>query len=288
MSVAGLVRRRGIGRLPGLGNRFVAALTTGRGLLGSAIVLVVAGVGLLGPVFLALDPKTQSLDSLTPPGPGHPLGTDELGRDLLARLIYGIRVDILIAVVAAPVGAIIGTVIGLLGTTRGYLDTIVQRTFDVLYAFPGIFLAVSVAVILGPGLFAIIVTSILYSIPDFGRQIRNQVFALRSREFVTASEVVGASQARILFAHILPNAVDVLMVQLALSMSFAVFAEGGLSFIGLGIQLPDPSLGNMLFGSLIYMSSNPNYVLAPIVPITLLVVGFNLMGDGLNKAVLRR
>ncbi len=276
------------GRRVAARSRYLIALSSGRGLLGAILVAVVAGSGIFAPLFLGLDPTTQSRDSLLPPSPGHLLGTDELGRDLFARVVHGIRVDILIALIAAPLGAILGTIIGLLGTTRGILDTIVQRTFDVLYAFPGIILAVAVTAIFGPGVLAIIITTVLYSIPDFGRQVRNQVFQLRDREFVVASEVVGASSLRILFRHILPNAVDVLVVQLALSMSFAVFAEGGLSFIGLGVQLPEPSLGNLLFGSLIYMSTHLNYVLTPMIPITLLVVGFNLIGDGLNKSLLRR
>jgi len=266
----------------------VVALSSGRGLIGVLLVLVVAGTGVIAPLVLALDPTTQSRDSLLPPSWDHLLGTDELGRDLFARTVAGIRVDVGIALVAAPVGAILGTFIGLLGTMRQSVDTMVQRTFDVLYAFPGIFLAVAVTAIVGPGVLAIVITTILYGIPDFGRQVRNQVLQLRDREFVVASEVVGASPRRILVQHILPNAVDVLLVQLALSMSFAVFAEGGLSFIGLGVQLPEPSLGNLLFSSLIYMSTHLDYVLAPMIPITLLVIGFNLIGDGLTMSLLRR
>ncbi len=248
---------------------------------------VVVVAGWLGPVLVTASPTFQTPDSLMPPSPQHLLGTDHLGRDLLSRVVSGIRVDLAVALIAAPIGAILGTAIGLLATVRSPIDTTVQRLFDVLFAFPGFILGVSLAAILRPGAVAIGITIILLSAPRFGRQIRNLVVQLRTREFVLASELIGASKSRILFRRILPNAIDVLIVQLALTMSVAVFVEGGLSFLGVGIQAPQPSLGSLLNQSLPYLSTVPTYAVAPMVPITLLVVGFSLISDGLNRGLLR-
>lgn len=268
-------------------NRYLRALIHGRALLGAVLLLTVLVVGLLGPLVVPGDPNLQTADSLRPPSAGHLMGTDELGRDIMPRVISGIRIDLALAFVVVPIGAALGTIVGLLASARRFIDTALQRLFDVMFAFPGFILAVLIVSIVGPGVLAIAVTIVIFSVPEYGRQVRNLVISIREREFVLASQVVGASTTRILFRHILPNIMDILIVQLALSMSTAVFVEGGLSFVGLGIQSPQASLGSVLNRALIYITSDPSYVLAPIIPISLLVLGFTLIGDGLNRSVLR-
>jgi len=267
--------------------RYVRALVRGRGLVGAAIVVALTAVGLLGPFLTPFDPTQPSSNFLARPGSTHPLGTDEIGRDLLSRVVHGIRVDLLLALVAVPVGAVIGTTVGLLASSHPAADVVAQRIFDVFFAFPGFFIALAIATALTPGVTAIALTIIVFAIPGFGRMTRNQVLLFRGREYVVASRLVGARPFRLLFKHVLPNAADPLVVQLALLMSFAVFIEGGLSFVGFGVQAPQPSLGGLLQRSLPFLATNLNYALSAIVPITALTVGFNLIGDAMNRALLR-
>ncbi|MHB1533599.1 MAG: ABC transporter permease [Acidimicrobiales bacterium] len=269
-------------------NRYVHSLRSARGLIGLGAVGLVTVIGIVGPFVAPFDPNAQGATTLGPPTLQHLLGTDELGRDLLSRVMDGIRVDLILAFVAVPVASVIGVTVGLLISTRRHLDTVVQRVFDVIFGFPGFILAVLLVEIVGEGLLAIVVTIVVFSIPLKGRITRNAVLQVRDREFVVASRVVGASPRRLLYRHVLPNIMDILIVQLALSMSFAVFIEGGLSFVGLGIQPPAPSLGNVLNEALPYLSIDPLYSIVPMVPIVLLIVGFNLIGDALNRGMLRR
>lgn len=268
-------------------SRYLSALLRGRAVAGLSLIGIVAAIGLIGPLLVRINPDLQSAASLTPPSAQHLLGTDELGRDLLSRVVAGIRVDLIIAFVAVPFATVVGVAIGLLASIGRLLDTVVQRVIDVLFAFPGFILAVLISEILSAGVLAIVVAVIVFTIPIKARISRNLALQLRDREYVLASELLGASKPRILFRHLLPNAADVLIVQLALSMSFAVFIEGGLSFVGLGIQLPQPSLGNILNGALPYLSVASIYAIAPMIPITMLIVGFNLIGDGLNRRLLK-
>lgn len=269
------------------GGRYLRSLFRGRALVGVCLVGVVAAIGIVGPVLLHTDPNFQTADSLASPSVPHLLGTDELGRDLLSRVVAGIRVDLLVAFVAVPLATVLGVAIGLVASSNPVADVLVQRATDVLFAFPGFILAVLISELLSAGVLAIMVAVIVFTIPIKARISRNTVLQLRDREFVLASELVGATQRRVLFRHLLPNAADVLIVQLVLSMSFAVFIEGGLSFVGLGIQLPQPSLGNILNGALPFLSVAPVYAVAPMIPITLMIIGFNLVGDGLNRGLLR-
>jgi peptide/nickel transport system permease protein len=257
--------------------------TTGLMLLG---LLLLAGV--LAPVLAPYAPNAQSAAALAGPSSQHLLGTDELGRDVLSRILYGIREDALAIFVAVPIGAVAGIGLGLLSGLARWLDTVLQRLFDIMLAFTALIAGVTVASIIGPGLMTVMVTIAVVNVPLFGRLTRTAVLSLRHRDFVVAAGIVGASPRRVLLRHVLPNGIDPLIVQLALSLSLAVFIEGAMSFIGLGVLLPQPSLGNMLQRSVNYLDRNAFYALGPMIVVTLLVLAFQLVADGLTAKLLRR
>lgn len=255
---------------------------------GLVILAVLLLAGLLAPLIAPYVPNAQTDQALAGPGDGHLLGTDELGRDVFSRMLYGIREDALAILVAVPIGALAGVALGLLSGLARWLDTILQRLFDVMLAFTALIAGVTVASIIGPGLTAVMVTIVVVNIPLFGRLTRTAVLSLRHRDYVVAAEVIGMSPRRVLLRHVLPNGVDPLIVQLALSVSMAVFIEGAMSFIGLGVLLPQPSLGNMLQESVNYLGKNPYYALGPMLAVILLVMGCQLVADGLTRKLLRR
>jgi peptide/nickel transport system permease protein len=208
---------------------------------------------------------------------------------VFSRVLYGIRQDVLVAGVAVPLGALVGTVLGLLCGLHRTVDSIIQRIFDVMLAFTALVLGVAVsATKIGPGQMAIMVTVALVNVPMFGRLTRSAVQAQRGRDYVVAAEVIGAGRPRVLLRHILPNTLDALIVQAALSLSMAVFIEGAMSFVGIGIRPPEPSLGALLRTSTNFLDQNQWYALGPIIVVTALVLGFNLIADGLNRGLLRR
>jgi peptide/nickel transport system permease protein len=272
--------------------------TSGAGLLrgvrspeaiaGLAVVAVIFAAGLLAPLIAPHSPYAQTVDTFASPSGAHWLGTDEYGRDLFSRVLYGIRQDVLVGVLAVPAGAVAGTVLGLIGTVRGWLDTVIQRVFDVTLAFTSLVMGVTVAAVIGPGRPAVLLTVGLVNVPLFGRLTRNAVRGLQTRDYVTAARITGVRPLRLLFRHILPNALDALIVQAALSLSLAVFIEGAMSFVGIGVRPPDPSLGSLLRTSITFLDRAPTYALAPMVVVTALVLAFNLVGDGLNKGLLKR
>lgn len=257
-------------------------------IIGLSIAPVIFAIGALAPLIAPHSPYDQAFDAFLPPSGEHLFGTDEYGRDLFSRVLFGIRQDTIVGLVAVPIGAIVGTLLGLLSGVSRFLDTLLQRAFDVTLAFTGVVMGVTVAAIIGPGLPAVLVTVALVNVPLFGRLTRSAVISQRGRDYVTAARVVGVPPMRVMFRHILPNAVDALIVQAALSLSLAVFLEGAMSFVGIGVRPPDPSLGSLLRTSTTFLAQSPVYALAPMVVVTALVLSFNLIGDGLNKGLLRR
>ncbi|MFB8076840.1 ABC transporter permease [Streptomyces sp. NPDC056013] len=265
-----------------------AALTTARGRTGLALVGLVVLAGLLAPLLAGYGPTDQSGLALAPPGtPGHPLGTDDLGRDLLARLLHGIRADLGIIVVAVPLGAVLGCLLALAAAAHPIADTVVQRTFDLILAFPGLILALAVTAVLGPGRLPVILVVALAEIPVFGRLLRTGILVQRGREYVTAARVGGTSRGRILTRHILPNAADPLVVQIAVSLTVAVFIEGAMSFLGVGVRPPEPTLGAVLSQSMPYLAQAPHFAAGPLVTVTVLVLGLSLTAEALNREIRR-
>ncbi|MCL6450260.1 MAG: ABC transporter permease [Acetobacteraceae bacterium] len=220
---------------------------------------------------------------LAPPGPGHPLGTDQYGRDILSRLMRAAPAAVGTGLGATALGALVGVPLGLLaGYYRGWLDEVAMRLMDGLYAFPFILFALLVVAGLGPGLGNAVFAIGLVGSPVFARLARAEALGLRERQFVEAARAAGARDLTILLRHILPNALPTLAVQASLAFSGAVLAEAALSFLGLGTQPPHPSWGRMLEEAQSYLTISPWPALFPGLAIAVTVLGFNLLGDGLR------
>ncbi|MEV7674551.1 ABC transporter permease [Streptomyces sp. NPDC088752] len=265
-----------------------AALATVRGRTGLVLVGLVVLAGLLAPLLAGHGPTDQSGLTLAGPGtPGHPLGTDDLGRDLLSRLLHGIRADLGIIAIAVPLGALLGCLFALAAAAHPIADTVVQRAFDLILAFPGLILALAITAILGPGRLPVIIVIALAEIPVFGRLLRTGILVQRGREYVTAARVGGSSGGRILTRHVLPNAADPLVVQIAVSLTVAVFIEGAMSFLGVGVRPPEPTLGAVLSQSMPYLAQAPHFAAGPLVTVTALVLGLSLTAEALNREIRR-
>lgn len=247
------------------------------------VLMALVGLMTLLP-FLAPDPFAIHLGKLfSAPSGAHILGTDELGRDVLARLLIGIRLSVFVGVVVVIVSGFIGITVGLLsGYVGGWLDTLIMRITDVFLAFPGILLAIAFASLLGPGVGNVIIALCLMSWVGFARLARAEALRLRHQPFVEAAQVSGATPGRVILRHILPNAAAPLIVEGIFATAGAMIAEAGLSFLGLGVQPPDPSLGAMLREGARYMIVAPHLVLAPGIALMTLVLGLNLIGDRLR------
>lgn len=252
-------------------------------LLGLGLVGLVVLAGVVGPWVISGDPLAQIAGQyLRPPSTAHLLGTDELDRDVLARTLAGVRTTLLIAIVAVPIGAIVGITLGLLSTTSRWTDLLVARVFDVVLAFPAVILAIAVAAVRGPGPVTVIAAVAITEIPLFGRLARTAAMRVLAQPYVESARLAGASPTRILRDHVVPNSAEPLLVQAALSLSLAVFVESALSFLGVGVRPPQPSLGSMLAGGVYSWDANPAYPLGPAVVIVALSLGFLLIARGIG------
>ncbi len=261
-----------------------------RRLAGTIGVLVVGAltlVALAGPALAPFDPTEQALDRmLQPPGPGHLLGTDDLGRDILSRLLYGARVSLGVSVAAVGLAFGLGGLLGLAAGYRGgWFDEILMRVLDGLLAFPAIVLALAITAVLGPSLGHAMIAIAIVGVPGFARLARGQVLTLRSREFVEAARALGARDSRLLARHIVPGMLAPVVVHASLRLAFAIVTEASLSFLGLGTQPPTPSWGAMLNAGREYLEMAPWISLAPGVAIFLTTLGFNLLGDAIRDAL---
>jgi peptide/nickel transport system permease protein len=255
--------------------------------LGLAILATFATCGVLAPLLAPYDPYASDLEkSLRPPGPAHWLGTDELGRDILSRILYGARVSMVIGTIAVGIGVAVGVPVGLFsGYFGGWVDLLSQRAIDVLLAFPSTVLAILMVVILGVGLVNVMVAVGVVSVPTYARLVRAQVLSLKEQEFVEAARALGAGTARIVFRHVLPNTLAVLIVQTTLQVASAILSAAALGFLGLGVQQPTAEWGAMLSTARQYIQLAPHTLLFPGLAIMLTVLGFNLFGDGLRDAL---
>jgi peptide/nickel transport system permease protein len=253
--------------------------------MGVVVVLGLAGAfaGLLSPD----DPRDQTSRILVPPDAAHWLGTDELGRDLLSRVLHGIQVDLIVGVAGVALAGSLGVLAAVLSARWAVADVVLQRVLDVLLAFPSLILAVAVATVLGTGMVSITVAIVLSQTPICCRVVRAGLLAQRDRDYAVAARLSGVKPWRLLLRHLLPTALDPLVVQLVLSLSTAVFLEGGMSFVGIGVRPPDPSLGNILQESVQYLTVRPSFVVGPLLAITALVLGFTVLGDALNSEARR-
>lgn len=261
-----------------------------RNTAGATGMLIVIGsllVALFAPVLQPHDPTHIYRGmNLKPPSQEHLMGTDELGRDLLSRIVSGTRVSVQVGIVAVVIGAVGGVLLGLLSGYMGrVVDAAIMRVMDVLFAFPAILLALATVALLGPNLMNVMIVIGFVYMPRFARVVRASVLSIKELDFVVAAQASGASTPRILFRHVLPNCMAPLIVEVSLGFSRAVLTEATLSFLGLGIQPPDPSLGSMLNASRRFMEIAPWTVVFPAIAIMVLVLGLNLMGDGLRDTL---
>ncbi|PYI53138.1 oligopeptide ABC transporter permease [Paenibacillus flagellatus] len=246
-------------------------------------------LALLAPVIAPYDPAEQDLlNRLKPPSAEHWFGTDDLGRDLLSRVLYGARVSLSVGIFAVVFNVVIGVVVGAVaGYYGGKTDSILMRFVDIMLAFPQFFLLITVVTLLRPSLFNIIVVFVVFGWMGKARLLRSQVMTLKNREFVDAARTMGMSDFRIIFVHILPNAIAPVIVSATLQMGSMILTESSLSFLGLGIQPPHASWGNLLQSaqSLTIMMKAPWFPIIPGSLIFLTIMCFNFIGDGLRSAL---
>ncbi|WP_254701312.1 ABC transporter permease [Neorhizobium galegae] len=218
----------------------------------------------------------------------HFFGTDELGRDLFVRSIYGLRSDLTLVYCAVPVSIVAGTLLGLIGAVSPRLGNFVQRCLDIIVGFPGLILGICVVLVLGAGWTALLVAIVISGLPSFGRLARATLLAQQQREYVIAARTLGVGKWQIMVRHILPNAIDPIIVQGAVFVVSAIFIEAALSIVGLGLQPPEPSLGTLLNNGMRYISRAPTYVLGPTVILILVALAFSMLADALNATVNRK
>jgi peptide/nickel transport system permease protein len=253
-------------------------------LMGSIVVLVMLSIALSAPVLAPYSFKEMHVqDRLKSPDPQYLLGTDEFGRDLLSRIVYGSRVSMAASILAVAIAMLVGTILGCLaGYEGGWFDEITMRIMDMIMAFPYIVLAITLVTILGPGFRNVILIIGILRIPHFARVSRSAVLTLKNEEFVLAAQALGQTKYRVLFRHILPNCLTPLVVVASLAAGTAITAESALSFLGLGIQPPMSSWGTMLADGQKYLFNAPWMATFPGIAITLTVLAYNLVGDGLR------
>ncbi len=259
-----------------------------RAALASAVFvagLVVAAV--LAPHVAPHDPLEQNLGSiLAAPSAAHPLGTDDLGRDVFARLVHGARLSLLASLMAVAIAVVLGVPFGLLsGYLGGLVDDAIMRVSDAIQSIPALVLAMAIAAALGPSLFHVMVAVGVVFAPRFGRLVRGQVLAVREELFVEGARAVGATHTRIVARHVLPNVLSPIIVQISVSLAFALLAETSLSFLGVGIRPPLPSWGADVGRGYRFMRLAPWLVFMPGMTILLTTLAFNFIGDGIRDAV---
>ena len=261
-------------------------------LFGLGLIAVVVAAAMFAPWLAPFAPEQQNFDGLTlegaplPPGGAYLLGTDLLGRDLFSRLLYGARTSLLIGVLANGVALLIGTLVGLTaGYFRGWIGGALMRFTDLMMAFPALLLAICLAAILSPSLWIVAMVIALVNWVQVARVIYTETTSLATRDFIAAERTLGAGTGRILFRHILPHLVPTIIVWGTLGISTSVLLEATLSFLGVGVQPPTPSWGNIVFENQTYFQSAPWLVFLPGAAILVLALAFNLVGDALRDVL---
>lgn len=255
--------------------------------LGLVIILSLALIAILAPLISPYEPtKIDVHNVLSPPSKAHPLGTDELGRDLLSRMIWGSRASLKVGFIAVGIAITIGIIIGAFaGYYGGKIDALLMRFVDIMLAFPTFFLILAVIAIIEPSISTIMIVIGLTGWMDVARLVRAEFLTLKERDFILAAKAIGASDLRIIFRHILPNALSPVFVAATFGIAGAILIESGLSFLGLGVQPPEPSWGNIL------TSGKDNITVAwwlslfPGIAILITVLSYNLVGEGLRDAL---
>jgi ABC-type dipeptide/oligopeptide/nickel transport system permease subunit len=282
--------------LPGLTSQRSRSLTRMRvnrllqrklAIIGAAIIIVEVVAAIFGSRLVPYDPMAPDFVAiLQPPSAAHWLGTDDLGRDILSRLLTGARYSLLISVASVTLAMIAGVFLGILsGYIGGAIDEVLMRILDSFMALPSLVLALAIAAALGPGLANAMLAIAVAAVPTYARLVRGQTLSIKENEYILAARSTGVGSWRIVGRHILPNTLGPVIVQASLGLGFAIITESSLSFIGLGIQPPLPTWGWMVQVGFQFLETAPWYVLAPASAIFLAVLGFNLLGDGLRDAL---
>jgi len=256
-------------------------------LVGLAMVAIIVFVAVAAPLLAPHDPLEQSVvNRLTPPSEGYPLGRDDYGRDILSRIIYGARAALLVGIISVAFGGLLGTAMGTVAGFRGgRVETTIMRVVDVMLAFPDLITGLLVAAVLGGGMTNLILAIGLTIAPRFARVAHGPTLSLKNKDFVEAARALGARDGRLLLVHIVPNVAGELLVLASLWTASAIRLEASLSFIGLGVQPPTPSWGQMIRDGTIHLTDVPLFSLAPGIALLLTVLAFNLLGDGLRDAL---
>jgi len=257
-------------------------------MVGLIIILFLVFVALFAPFVAPHDPYKQNLEkTLLLPCKEYPMGTDELGRCILSRIIFGTRISLQIGIIVTGLTACIGVLLGMMaGYYGGILDEIIMRIVDILLAFPGLVLALAIAGLLGPGLFNVMFALTIVGWTGYARVVRGSVLSVKEKEFVEAARAIGAGDMHILLCHILPNVVTPIIVMVTLGMGNVILAAASLSFLGLGAQPPTPEWGTMLNNGRAFMRMAPYLTTFPGMAIMITVLAFNLLGDGLRDIFL--
>ena len=265
-----------------------AALRSPNFVIGAVITLVFVALALISFVWTPYDYVAQNIpNKLKPPSSEHWLGTDHFGRDILSMIMVGARTSIAVAFVAVTFAMVLGVPIGLWAAARRgtLLDDVLMRANDLVFAFPALLIAILITAVFGPGAINAIIAVGLFNMPVFARLARAGALTLWNREFIMAARVAGKGAARISFEHILPNIANTLLVQATIQFALGILAEAALAYVGLGVQPPTPSWGKMLADSQTMLSLAPHVALVPGLTIVLMVLGVNLLGDGLRDVL---
>ncbi|WP_080848301.1 nickel transporter permease [Cytobacillus gottheilii] len=256
-------------------------------LAGAIVVLIFAILAVLAPLISPYDPTAMDMSKrLAPPSADHWFGNDDKGRDILSRILYGSRISLTVGILSTMLGAVVGVILGIVSGYYGkWVDSLIMRICDVLLAFPGILLALAIVSILGPSTTNVIIAVAFFAVPTFARIVRGSTLSVKKLEYVDAIRAMGASDFRIIFKHILPNITSPIIVQSTLYIASAIITASALSFLGLGTQPPTPEWGTMLAQGRSFMAQAPHISLFPGLIILVVVVGFNLFGDGLRDAL---
>lgn len=256
-------------------------------MVGGTIILFYVVIAILAPIIAPYDPLEIDLpNKLQGPSLDHWMGTDDKGRDILSRVMYGSQISIMIGLVSVSIGAFFGILLGLAAGYYGkWVDTVIMRFIDVLLAFPGLLLALAIISALGPSTVNVMIAVGIFSIPTFARIVRGSTLSVKKMEYIDAIRALGANDFKIIFVHILPNILSPIIVQGTLRLATAILTAAGLSFLGMGAQLPTPEWGAMLSQGRNFLWNAPQIATFPGIAIATIVLGFNLFGDGLRDAL---
>ncbi|PLR86901.1 ABC transporter permease [Bacillus sp. V33-4] len=256
-------------------------------LVGTIIVLFFIVIAIFAPMIAPSGINEQDFSKkLQPPSSEHWFGTDDFGRDILSRVIFGARISLRVGFISVLGSIVVGCLLGIIAGYYGkWVDTVISRVFDIMLAFPSILLAIAIVAVLGPSLTNALIAIAIINIPNFGRLIRSRVLSVKQEEFIVAAKAVGMNDQRILFVHVLPNSMAPIIVQGTLAIATAIIEAAALGFLGLGAGAPNPEWGKMLSDAKQFMIQAPWTMIFPGLAIMLTVLGFNLMGDGLRDSL---